>query len=73
MVVPVVEQGIDATGEDFGTGFTLAALNAVVRTVIDEGIVSVVSYATVVSAQPHSGDSYAATGVSSDAVDVAAT
>ncbi len=34
----VVERGVDATGEDFGAGLALEALNLVVRTIPDEGM-----------------------------------
>jgi hypothetical protein len=45
----VVQRGIDATGEDFGAGLALEALNAVVRTIADEVVEVVVGHATVVA------------------------
>ena len=47
----VIEGGIDATGEDFGTRLTFEALNTVVRTIPDEGMKGVVGYATIVARQ----------------------
>ena len=43
----VVERGVDATGEDFGTGLTREALNPVVRTITNEGVKVVVGHTTI--------------------------
>ncbi len=47
----VVERGIDATGEDFGAGLALEALNLVMRPIPDEGMKVVVGHATIFARQ----------------------
>jgi hypothetical protein len=47
----VVQRGVDATGEDFGAGLALEALNPIVQTIADEGMEAIVGHATIVARQ----------------------